>query len=84
MLALLGFARPRSAARYALPGSASVLGVMSKPMLVSTPVVPLLIDLWRLGLRIAPPSGGADRSAARSCTPASQGCVSVRTRKPWV
>ena len=48
LLAYAAFARRPSGARYALVGAAIVLGLMSKTMLVSLPVVLLLLDLWPL------------------------------------
>ncbi|HET6319378.1 MAG TPA: tetratricopeptide repeat protein [Chloroflexota bacterium] len=48
LLAYAAFARRPSAARYALVGAAIVLGLMSKSMLVSLPVVLLLLDFWPL------------------------------------
>ncbi len=51
MLTLLAYARwaeRKGAARYALVVGAFVLGLLSKPMLVSLPLVLLLLDLWPL------------------------------------
>jgi Flp pilus assembly protein TadD len=61
MLTLLAYARygrRPSPARYALVVAAFALGIMSKTMLVSLPVVLLLLDLWPLGRWRR--SGGAD------------------------
>ncbi|HEY5998919.1 MAG TPA: hypothetical protein VI078_06390 [bacterium] len=62
-LALLAYARyvrRPSGGRYAAVLSAYALGLMSKPMLVSLPVVLLLLDLWPLA-RLGPPAGAAGR-----------------------
>jgi Tfp pilus assembly protein PilF len=48
MLAYAWYARRRTAARYALVAAALALGLMSKTMLVSLPVLLLLLDLWPL------------------------------------
>jgi protein O-mannosyl-transferase len=48
------FTRRRSVARYAVLAIAVVLGLMSKPMLVTLPVVLLLLDYWPLGRFSAP------------------------------
>ena len=52
MLALWAYtryARQPSRARYAWVAAALALGLMSKPMLVTTPFVLLLVDYWPLG-----------------------------------
>ena len=49
LLAYLGYARrPSSAARYAWVIVFFALGLMSKPMLVTLPLVLLLLDYWPL------------------------------------
>ena len=47
-LAYAWYARRRTVARYLLVAAALVLGLMSKTMLVSLPVLLLLLDLWPL------------------------------------
>lgn len=49
MLAYASYTRRRGAARYALVIVCFGLGLMSKPMLVSLPIVLLLLDIWPLG-----------------------------------
>jgi tetratricopeptide (TPR) repeat protein len=40
--------RPKSMARYALVGVLMAMGLMAKPMLVTTPLILLLLDYWPL------------------------------------
>lgn len=49
ILAYVAWVRKRGAARYALVFLLFVLGLMSKPMVVTLPVVLLLLDVWPLG-----------------------------------
>jgi hypothetical protein len=50
LLAYAGYAhQPRSAGRYALVLLCFVIGLLSKPMLVTLPCVLLLLDFWPLG-----------------------------------
>jgi protein O-mannosyl-transferase len=48
LLAYVRYTRERSAGRYILTAIVFACGLMSKPMLVTTPVVMLLLDYWPL------------------------------------
>ena len=48
LLAYVRYARNRSAARYLAVTAAFILGLLSKPMLVTLPLVLLLVDYWPL------------------------------------
>ncbi|GFO53686.1 hypothetical protein GMSM_06930 [Geomonas sp. Red276] len=58
LLIYAGYVRKRSAGRYAALLAVFVIGLMSKPMLVSLPIVLLLLDYWPLG-RFATAGGPA-------------------------
>ncbi len=66
--AYLGYVRRPGAGRYLLVAAAFVLGLMSKPMLVTLPFALLLLDWWPLG-RMTPPGPpsppGRGRAAVR-------------------
>jgi hypothetical protein len=47
--AYAGYVRRPGAARYALVTAAFILGLLSKPMVVTLPIVLLLLDVWPLG-----------------------------------
>lgn len=49
LLAWLDYGRTRNARAYLLALLAAALGLMSKPMLVTLPVLLLLVDVWPLG-----------------------------------
>src|SRR5207248_1916271 len=49
LVAYLRYARSPSVGRYAIMAILFAGGLMSKPMLVTTPVVLLLLDYWPLG-----------------------------------
>ena len=49
MLAYARYAERPGAGRYLLVGSALALGLMTKPMLVTLPLVLVLLDFWPLG-----------------------------------
>jgi protein O-mannosyl-transferase len=55
--AYVGYVRRPAALRYVLVAVLFLLGVMSKPMLVTLPFVLLLLDYWPLGRWIVPPPG---------------------------
>jgi len=55
--------RPQSPGRFSLVMLFFVLGLLSKPMLVTLPFVLLLLDFWPLG-RMNPPPGETNRFAA--------------------
>ena len=57
--AWVGYVRRPSVRRYALVVAGTVLALLSKPMLVTLPVVLLLLDLWPLGRLGAPRADGA-------------------------
>lgn len=60
--AYLGYARAPSRWRYVLVALLFGLGLMSKPMLVTVPVVLLLLDYWPLErLKMSPGQSHADR-----------------------
>ena len=79
LLTLLAYARwaerPRPR-RYLLVFTALLLGLWSKPMLITLPFVLVLIDVWPLG-RLA-----TGRKAARSAPPAGARPVTAPAR-PW-
>ena len=62
MWAYAAYARRPSAARYLGVAALFALGLMSKPMVVTLPVVLLLLDVWPLGR--VPLQGGAGARAA--------------------
>jgi tetratricopeptide (TPR) repeat protein len=66
LLALLAYARHAEApsrGRLALVAAAFILGLMSKPMVVSLPIVLLLLDYWPLGrLRIGDARSASGRT----------------------
>ena len=55
--AYVGYVRRPSAGRYMLVAALLILGLMSKPMLVTLPFVLLLLDYWPLGRWIGSPPG---------------------------
>jgi protein O-mannosyl-transferase len=60
LAAYVGYVRrPFSIGRYALVALCLTLGLLSKPMLVTTPLVLLLLDYWPLG-RLSDPKGKSD------------------------
>lgn len=61
LLAWLDYGRAQRARSYLLALLAAVLGLMSKPMLVTLPVLLLLVDVWPLGR--LPWPGTAGRAA---------------------
>jgi tetratricopeptide (TPR) repeat protein len=72
MLTLIAYARwvERPAApRYATMLVLFALGLLSKPMVVTLPLVLLLLDVWPLA-RLLPPKGGRSKAGARSGTTA--------------
>lgn len=52
--------------RYGLVFGSFLLGLMSKPMLVTLPVILILLDVWPLG-RLSPVSGLPNNKAAEVC-----------------
>lgn len=65
--AYVGYVEERTPARYALVAAALGFGLMSKPMLVTLPVILLLLDIWPLG-RL---EGAGTGARARKSQPAS-------------
>ena len=63
LLAYVHYVRAPSWRRYLLVASAMILGLMSKPMLVTLPMVLLLLDVWPLG-RWAPNRAFATNQAS--------------------
>lgn len=51
------YVKAPSLLRYGLVTASIVLGLISKPMLVTLPCVLILVDIWPLG-RVPPPAGG--------------------------
>ena len=49
ILAYVGYVRTPGVSRYLLVAAAFLLGLLSKPMLVTLPLVLLLLDVWPLG-----------------------------------
>ncbi len=68
VLAYLRYVEKRTPARYALVAAAFGFGLMSKPMLVTLPVVLLLLDIWPLG-RLEVAGAGARTSRSDSSRP---------------
>lgn len=63
MAAYFGYVRRRTVARYLVMALCFILGLMSKPMLVTLPLVLLLLDFWPIG-RWRPFSGSECTSSA--------------------
>lgn len=72
MWAYMLYARRPGWRRYLLVVGLFVLGLMSKPMLVTLPCVLLLLDYWPLG-----------RLRGRSEDPSDQQSPDERTERPW-
>ncbi len=66
MLAYTSYARRPSVTRYLAVTGVFILGLLSKPMLVTLPFVLLLLDFWPLGrIRLPFPAQGGGPAAAR-------------------
>ena len=63
-LAYLHYVKDRSVARYLLLLILFILGLMSKPMLVTLPFVLLLLDYWPLGRFAKPADDGFDQEGS--------------------
>jgi len=84
LLAYQSYTRVPSAARYGLVALFTTLGLMSKPMLVTLPLVLLLLDYWPLR-RFSGRSGAFDSRAAPGGYPArSQNYVVLLEKVPLV
>ena len=78
LLAYVGYVRKRTAGRYVTMSILFACGLMSKPMLVTVPIVLLLLDYWPLNRGLAKASA---RQAEVSLLRAKAATAAVRGQK---